>query len=208
MPFSEVLAPLSGLKVLRSMLASRSTVVGDHKHTGGVMRLAARSKFVGTLALAVAVGGLACGTSVGHVLTAQQIARIAQQSRQDPASVSQAPVLRSNPRQQTTQARIVAPPILRVARASELSAINRAEAREHAAGSYGPSSGARYSNAESAAYATLSHPVAASAPTANAPGDGFDYAAAAIGAGAAALIIVAIAAGSLAVRRRGQPQHG
>jgi hypothetical protein len=172
------------------------------------MRLAAHSKIVGTLALALAVAALAPGTSAGHRLTHQEIARLAQQSRQDPASVAQAPVLRSNPGQQTTRAGIVAPPILRVARASELAAINRVEAQEQAAGSYSPSSGARYSNAESTAYATLSHPVAASSPTVNAPGEGFDYGAAAVGAGVAAAIIVLITAGSLAVRRRGRPQHG
>jgi hypothetical protein len=106
------------------------------------------------------------------------------------------------------QAGPVAPPILRVARASELAAINRAETQERAAGSYSPPAGARYSSAETDAYAWFAHPVAASASTVKAPGEGFDYGAAAVGAGLAVAIIVLIAAGGLAVRRRRQPQFG
>ena len=107
-----------------------------------------------------------------------------------------------------TQAGPVGPPILRVARASELAAINHAEAQARAAVSYSPPAGARYSSADTNAYATFAHPVAASAPTVKAPGAGFDYGAAAVGAGLAVAIIALITAGGLAVRRRRQPQFG
>ena len=101
------------------------------------------------------------------------------------------------------------PPILRVARASELAAINRAEARQEAARSHTPAEGARFSSAALDAYATLAHPpVAASAPTIKAPGAGFDFGAAAVGAGLAVAIIVLITAGGLAVRRHRRPQYG
>jgi hypothetical protein len=172
------------------------------------MGLALRSKTVATLALALAVGGLAPGTSAGQGLTHQEVTRLAQQSRQDPASVAQAPVLPSNLGRQTRQADIVAPPTLPPARASELAAIQRAEERQHAAGSYRPSPAAHYSSAETDTYAALEHPVAPSALTVHAPGEAFDYGAAAIGAGFAVVIMVLIAAGGVAVRRRGQPQHG
>ena len=79
---------------------------------------------------------------------------------------------------------------------------------ERAARSYSPPAGARYSSADTDAYAAFAHPVAASAPTVKAPGAGFDYGAAAVGAGLAVAIIVLITAGGLAVRRRRQPQFG
>jgi hypothetical protein len=100
------------------------------------------------------------------------------------------------------------PPILRPARASELAAIHRAEAQRQAALSYRAPAGARYSSADTGAYAAVAHPVAASAPTVKAPGDGFDFGAAAVGAGLAVAIIVLITVGGLALRRRRQPQYG
>ena len=100
------------------------------------------------------------------------------------------------------------PPILRPARASELAAIHRAEAQWAAALSYSLPAGARYSSADIDAYAAVAHPVAASAPTVKAPGDGFDFGAAAVGAGLAVAIIVLITAGGLALRRRREPQYG
>ena len=72
--------------------------------------------------------------------------------------------VRPNPDQQSTQAGPVAPPILRVARASELAAIKRAEVQQEAARSYSPPAGARYSSADTDAYAAVAHPVAVSAP--------------------------------------------
>jgi hypothetical protein len=100
------------------------------------------------------------------------------------------------------------PPILRPARASERAAINRAEAQREAARSYSAPAGARYSSAETDAYAAVARPVAASGPVVKAPGDGFDYGAAAVGAGFAVGVIALIAAGGIAVRRRRQPQYG
>jgi hypothetical protein len=99
------------------------------------------------------------------------------------------------------------PPILRPARASELTAINGAEAQRQAARSYGAPAGARYSSADIDAYAAVARPVVASGPAVKAPGDGFDYGAAAVGAGFAMGIVVLIAAGGIAVRRRRQPQY-
>ena len=66
------------------------------------------------------------------------------------------------------------PPILRPARASERAAISRGEAQREAARSYGAPAGARYSSAETDAYAAVARPVAASGPVVKAP-DGFDY---------------------------------
>jgi uncharacterized membrane protein len=100
------------------------------------------------------------------------------------------------------------PPILRATRASELAAIHRAEAQRAAALSYRAPAGARYSSADTAAYAAVARPVAVSAPTVKAPGDGFDFGAAAVGAGLAVAIIGLITVGGLALRRRRQPQYG
>jgi hypothetical protein len=100
------------------------------------------------------------------------------------------------------------PPILRPATASELAAIKRAEAQREAARSYSAPAGARYSSADTDAYAAVARPVAASGPVVKAPGAGFDYGAAALGAGFTVGIVVLIAAGGIAVRRRRQPQYG
>jgi hypothetical protein len=100
------------------------------------------------------------------------------------------------------------PPILRPARASELAAIHRAEAQQAAALSYSAPAGARYSSADTDAYAAVARPVAVSAPAVKAPGDGFDFGAAAVGAGLAVAIIGLITVGGLALRRRRQPQYG
>ncbi len=167
------------------------------------MRLTARSSIIGTVAVALIAVALAPGTSAGYRLTHQEAARFAQQSGQSASSTTG---VRPNADRQSTQAGPVGPPILRVARASELAAIHRAEAQSAAAGSYSPPAGARYSSADTDAYAASVHPVAASAPTVKAPGDGFDFGAAAVGAGLAVAIIVLITAGGLAVRRRRQPQ--
>jgi hypothetical protein len=93
------------------------------------MRLAAHSRIVGALALAIIAVALVPGTSAAHrltqqeyarliqashqgsasatsaggSLTQQEIARLAQRSRQDPASVAEAPVLRPNPDLQVPQ---------------------------------------------------------------------------------------------------------
>jgi hypothetical protein len=100
------------------------------------------------------------------------------------------------------------PPILRPERASELAAIKRAEAQREAASSYRPPAGARYSSADTDAYAAIARPVAASGPVVKAPRAGFDYGAAALGAGFTVGIVVLIGAGGIAVRRRRQPQYG
>jgi hypothetical protein len=170
------------------------------------MRLTARSSIIGALAVALVAVALAPGASAGYRLTHQEAARFAQQSGQ---SASFTTGVRPNPDQQSTQAGPVGPPILRVARASELATIHRAEVQREAARSYGPAAAARrYSSAETGAYAAFAHPVAAGAPTVKAPGDGFDFGAAAVGGGLAVAIIVLVGAGGLALRRRRQPQYG
>ena len=97
------------------------------------------------------------------------------------------------------------PPILRPATASELAAINRAEAQEARRLAYNLPRTARYSNTEMNAYASAAHPVAASTPTSEAPSNSFDYRAAAVGAGLTGAIMLLITAGIL--RRRGQLSH-
>ena len=99
------------------------------------------------------------------------------------------------------------PPILPIARAAELAAINCAKQQREAARNYSLPQGAHSAAEPFNAYATLTRPVAASTPTVKAPDDGFDYRAAAVGAALAATIIVVMTAGGLAVRRRRQPQH-
>ena len=182
------------------------------------MRLTAHTRIIGALAVALIAAVLAPGASAAYGVTHQEAARsvgtganprgvaiLAQQSGQSASSTT---VVRPNPDQQGTQSGSAGPPILPVARTAELAAIHRAEAQREAARSYSLPQGARYSSAAFNAYATLAHPVAASAPTVTAPGDGFDYGAAAVGAGLAVTIIAAITGGGLAVRRRRQPQHG
>ena len=182
------------------------------------MRLTAHTRIIGALAVALIAAVLAPGASADYAVTHRETARslgtgaiprgvaiLAQQAGQSASSTT---VVRPNPDQQGTQFGSAGPPILPVARAAGLAAIHRAEAQREAARSYSLPERARYSSAAFNAYATLAHPVAASAPTVTAPGDGFDYGAAAVGAGLAVTIIAAITAGGLAVRRRRQPQHG
>lgn len=163
------------------------------------MRLSARSTMIAGV------------LSIAAILAPAASARI---NLVEPATSAQGqpttsgPVVRPNPHRQTSQSTPVGPPILRVARASELAAIKHPEAQARATLSYSPPAAARYSSADTNAYATFAHPVAASAPTVKAPGGGFDYGAAAVGAGLAVAIIVLITAGGLAVRRRRQPQFG
>ena len=169
------------------------------------MRLTARSRIIGVLAAALIAAALASGANADYGVAHQQAAHLAQPSGQ---SASSATVVRPNPDEQGTQSGSAGPPILPVARTAELAAIHRAEVQREAARSYALPEGARYSSAAFNAYATLARPVAATAPTVTAPGDGFDYGAAAVGAGLALTIIAAVTGGGLAVRRRRQPQHG
>jgi hypothetical protein len=161
------------------------------------MRLAARSSRI--IAGALSIAAIAAPAASARINLEPTTA----QSR----ATTPSQVVRPNPDQQTTQTSPVTPPILRTARASELAAINRANAQEQAALSYRPPATARYSSADTKAYARTIHPVAASAPTLKAPGGGFDYGDAAIGAGITAAIALLLTAGTLTVRRRSQPQH-
>jgi len=116
-------------------------------------------------------------------------------------------VVRPNLDQQTGQAGFGAPPILPPARASELPAINRAQAEEAQRLSYKLPRTARYSNAEMNAYAGAVHRVAVSPPVSGAPSNGFDYGAAAVGAGITGAVVLLITAGTLTIRRRSQLRH-
>ena len=171
------------------------------------MRLAARSRIVGALALAVTAAALSPGTSAGYRLTHQEIARLAQQSRQDPQSVAQAPVVRPNPDQQAAQASVVEPPILPPGRGSQFAAVSRAKSHAEAARTQSPPPHSHYSSAGTNGHVGTVRPVATSAPTGNTPGDGFAYGDAAVGAGIAAAIVLLATTVILTVRRRSQPQH-
>lgn len=118
-----------------------------------------------------------------------------------------APVVRSNPDQQSAQTGPVGPPILRPALASELPAINRAQAQEAERLAYNLPRSAQYSNTEMNAYASAAHPVAAPTPISGAPSNGFDYGAAAVGAGITGAIVLLIAASTLTIRQRRQVRH-
>jgi hypothetical protein len=160
------------------------------------MRLPARSTMIaGVLSIAAILAPAASARlKLEPVTTAQG----------QPTALSS--VVRPNPDQQFARSTPGGPPILRVARASELAVIHRAEAQERAAVSYSPPAGALYSSADTAAYAAVASPVAASSSPVKAPGAGFDYGAAAVGAGFAVALIMMISAGAFAVRRRRHPQ--
>ena len=100
-----------------------------------------------------------------------------------------------------------APPILRPARASELSAINRAQAQEAQRLAYNVPRTARYSDTEMNAYASAAPRVAGSTPISNAPSNGFDSGSAAVGAGLTGAIVLLTTAGTLTIRRRSQLRH-
>ena len=145
----------------KSVTSDTHRHIGDHKQTGGVvMRLTARSRIIGTLAVALIAAALAPGASADYGVTHQEAAALAQQSGQ---SASTTTGIRPNPGQQRiTQPDSVGPPILPVTRTGELAAINRAHEQREAARFYSLPQGAPYSSAAFNAYATLAHPVAAS----------------------------------------------
>lgn len=111
------------------------------------------------------------------------------------------PEVHPNPDQQAAQSGLGVPPILHRARASRLAVTERA--KEQALANHVPPNG-RYSNAD---VNTTAHPIAAPAPTLEAPDKGFDWGAAAIGAGIIATLALLITAGNFAVRQRSQPRH-
>ena len=163
------------------------------------MQLAARSTAI--------VGILASAAIAAPAASAQFNLEPGAAAQVHSATAGPRPEVHPNPDEQGASARLVGPPILRPARASELETINRAKAQQERALSYGPPATARYSNADTNAYATTARPVAVTAPTVNTPGDGFDYGDAGIGAGISAAIVLLITAGTLTVRRRSEPQH-
>jgi hypothetical protein len=105
-----------------------------------------------------------------------------------------------------TVQQVAAPPALPAARPPDQATLRRAENRQAAAGSYTAPAHGRYSTATTNGYLSATGAVTATAPTAT-PHDSFSYRDAAIGAGVAVAIGSLIAAGSLAVRRRGRLQH-
>jgi hypothetical protein len=98
-----------------------------------------------------------------------------------------------------TQTVPVATPTLPRAKAALAAAIERAKLQ--ALDNHVPPMG-RTSNADTNAYATVTHPNPAT-PS----GSGFDWSDAAIGAAIAAVIVLLITASTLAVRQRRQPRH-
>jgi hypothetical protein len=144
---------------------------------------------------------------IGAIAAPAASAQFDPSGRAQSQATTGAPVVRSNPDQQTAQPGPVGPPILRRARASELRAINRAQAQEAERLAYNMPRTARYSNAEMNAYASAPHPVAAPTPISGAPSNGFDYGAAGVGAGITGAIVLLITAGTLTIRRRSQLRH-
>jgi hypothetical protein len=122
------------------------------------------------------------------------------------ATAGPRPEVHPNPDEQSGPAGLIAPPALRTARPSELAALHRAEAKQHEAAVYSPPSDAGYSAAVTNAYRSAAPQVAAVTPPI-VTHDGFRYRDAAIGAGVAAAIMSLLAAGAMAVRRRGRFQH-
>ena len=150
------------------------------------MRLTAHTRIIGALAVALIAAVLAPGASADYAVTHREAARslgtgaiprgvaiLAQQAGQSASSTT---VVRPNPDQQGTQFGSAGPPILPVARAAGLAAIHRAEAQREAARSYSLPERARYSSAAFNAYATLAHPVAASARRSQRPAMGLTMA--------------------------------
>jgi hypothetical protein len=160
------------------------------------MRLAARSRII--------VSALAITAIAAPPASAQPGPEANSPAHKQTTTASQ--VVRPNPHQQNAQTGGGAPPILRPARASELPAINRAQAQKAHALAYNLPRTARYSDTEMNAYASAA-PVAGSTPISNAPSNGFDYGSAAVGAGLTGAIVLLITAGTLTIRRRSQLRH-
>ncbi len=99
-----------------------------------------------------------------------------------------------------TQTVPVAPPTLAPANAALAAAIERAKLQ--ALVNHVPPMG-RTSNADTNAYATVTHPN----PATPSGSGGFDWSVAAIGAAIAAVIVLLITASTLAARQRRQPRH-
>jgi hypothetical protein len=157
------------------------------------MRLAAPSRIIGS---ALAITAIAAPAA-----SAQFLPEANSPAHNQTTTASQ--VVRPNPGQQNARTGGGAP-ILRPARASELPAINRAQAQEAQRLAYNLPHTARYSDTEMNAYASAAPHVAGSTPISNAPSNGFDYRAAAVGAGLAGAIVLLITAGTLTIRRRSQ----
>ena len=159
------------------------------------MRLAARSRIIASaLAITAMAAPAASAQSEPHWSAQNQTTTASQ-------------VVRPNPDQQNAQTGAGAPPILRPARASELPAINRAQAQEAQGLAYNLPRTARYSDTEMNAYASAAPRVAGSTPISNAPSNGFDYGSAAVGAGLTGAIVLLMTAGTLTIRRRSQLRH-
>jgi hypothetical protein len=166
---------------------------------------------VRTIAVALAVTAIAAPTALARIADVHPQQRLPASPPTGSAAPAPAtrdqtagprPVVHPNPDEQLPPTAPVAP-ILGAPRASDLGAIDRAQAREARASSYSPPPTARYSSSELIGV----RPPAVSAPTIAAPGDGFQWGDAAVGAAVSAAIVLLVTAGTLAVRRRSQPTH-
>lgn len=162
------------------------------------MRLAARSTAI--------VGVLASAAIAAPAASAQFDLEPGAAAQIHSATAGPRPEVHSKPDEQGVSARLLGPP-LRPARASELEAINRAKAQQERALSYSPPPSARHSSAATNTFTWTARPVALIAPSVKPASDGFDYGDAAIGAAIAAAIAALAGGGTVAVRRRSQPQH-
>ena len=167
------------------------------------MRLTARRRTIGTLAVALIAAALAPGASAGYRFTYQEAARLAQQSGQSASSTT---VVRPNPDQQGTQSGSAgADP---AGSASGRTRCDPPGGGATGSGALLQAPGGRSLQQRGLQRVRHARPSGCShRPTVGAPGDGFDYGAAAVGAGLAVTIIAPITAAA-SRRRRRRPQHG
>jgi hypothetical protein len=134
------------------------------------------------------------GTSAGGSLTQQEIARLAQLSRQHPTSVAEAPVLRPT----------VGPPAVQSASTSQQPEVQRAQTAASHAFAYKPAASGQYSTAAlngSVGSPTNGGPAVVHVTTHENP---FDWGDAAIGAAGGLVISLLIVGGAVVVTRRRQ----
>lgn len=161
------------------------------------MRLATRSTVIAAALTAMAIASpLASARPApdgpGTALAVTAIGAPTAPARLDHGTQQQS----SGPHAQTVP---LAPPVPQWVPPSQLAAIERA--RLQALDNHVPPMG-RTSNADTNAYATLTH-----SNPATPSGSGFDWSDAAIGAAIAAVIVLLITASTLAARQRRQPRH-
>jgi hypothetical protein len=190
------------------------------------MRLAAHTRIVGALALALVAAALAPATSgayrmthqeyarliaashqgsasrasAGGSLTKQEIARLARLSREHPSAVAEAPLVR-HPADRPV------PQFVGVNRAKEAQEAELAAAQTRGVASGTASTPSQPVSVPGKHGLAPRYPIAATGPGIKHSTDGFDVGDAAAGAGIAAALVLLATATTLTLRRRGQLQH-